>query len=99
MDYATRRRVKIWGRASVVESDPGLVAKLMPEGYPVRAEQAIILKIRAWDINCPQHIPQKLDAADVSRALKELQARIVHLEALNEQLRAHSTTSSGYDPS
>lgn len=99
MDYATRRRVKIWGRASVVESDPGLVAKLIPEGYPVRAEQAIILKIRAWDINCPQHIPQKLDAADVSRALKELQARIVHLEGLNEQLRAHSTTSSGYDPS
>ncbi len=38
MDYANRRRVKIWGTARVVEDDPELVAQLMPEGYRARAE-------------------------------------------------------------
>jgi predicted pyridoxine 5'-phosphate oxidase superfamily flavin-nucleotide-binding protein len=32
IDYAHRRRVKIWGEARVVEGDVELTAKLMPEG-------------------------------------------------------------------
>lgn len=32
IDYACRRRVKIWGEARVVEGDGGLTAKLMPAG-------------------------------------------------------------------
>lgn len=32
MDYPNQRRVKIWGRARVVEDDPELVARPMPEG-------------------------------------------------------------------
>jgi uncharacterized protein len=88
MDYAHRRRVKIWGRARAVQFDRELVSRLMPEGYPARAEQALLFKVSAWDINCPRHIPQKLDAADVAGVLAELRARIVRLEAENERLRA-----------
>src|SRR6201991_4995238 len=33
MDYAHRRRVKIWGTARVVEDDPALTQSLMPNGY------------------------------------------------------------------
>src|SRR5215468_10394039 len=65
MDYAHRRRVKIWGEARVVEDDPALTRALMPQGYRARPEQVIVFKIAAWDTNCPQHIPQKFDAADV----------------------------------
>jgi uncharacterized protein len=86
MDYAHRRRVKIWGRARVVE-DAETVAKLMPEGYAARPEQAIIFTVEAWDTNCPQHIPQKLDVADVTATVHKLQARIAALEAENEELR------------
>ena len=87
MDYAHRRRIKLWGRARVVEGDEALVARLMPEGYRARPEQVILFKVDAWDVNCPQHIPQKLDAADVTRALDERQARIDALEAENAALR------------
>jgi len=81
MDYAHRRRVKIWGEARVVEDDPALTASLMPQGYKARPEQVVLFKIAAWDTNCPQHIPQKFDAADVAAALAARDARIAELEA------------------
>src|SRR5690242_20950218 len=45
MDYAHRRRVKIWGEARVVEDDPALTDTLMPKGYKARSEQVILFKI------------------------------------------------------
>ena len=81
MDYAHRRRVKIWGDARVVDDDPALLQSLMPQGYKARPEQVILFKISAWDTNCPQHIPQKFDAADVATALASRDARIAELEA------------------
>jgi uncharacterized protein len=81
MDYAHRRRVKIWGEARVVDDDPALLQSLMPQGYKARPEQVILFKISAWDTNCPQHIPQKFDAADVAAALASRDARIAELEA------------------
>jgi len=81
MDYARRRRVKLWGEAKVVEDDPALLQSLMPKGYKARPEQAILFRMAAWDTNCPQHIPQKFDAADVAAALSARDARIAELEA------------------
>jgi predicted pyridoxine 5'-phosphate oxidase superfamily flavin-nucleotide-binding protein len=81
IDYAHRRRVKIWGEARVIDDDPALVKSLMPQGYKARSEQVILFKISAWDTNCPQHIPQKFDAADVAAALAARDARIAELEA------------------
>jgi predicted pyridoxine 5'-phosphate oxidase superfamily flavin-nucleotide-binding protein len=81
MDYAHRRRVKIWGEARVVEGDDALTQSLMPKGYRARPEQVILFKITAWDTNCPQHIPQKFDAADVAAAIAARDARIAELEA------------------
>jgi predicted pyridoxine 5'-phosphate oxidase superfamily flavin-nucleotide-binding protein len=88
MDYAHRRRVKIWGEARVVDDDPALLKSLMPVGYKARPEQVILFKISAWDTNCPQHIPQKFDAADVAAALASRDARIAELEAEVAGLRA-----------
>jgi uncharacterized protein len=81
IDYAHRQRVKIWGEARVVEGDSALIAKLMPEGYRARPEQVILLTVTAWDANCPQHIPQRFEAADVAAALAERDRRIEALEA------------------
>lgn len=81
MDYVHRRRVKIWGEARVVNDDPALMQSLMPKGYKARPEQAILLRISAWDTNCPQHIPQKFDSADVAAAISSRDARIAELEA------------------
>jgi len=80
IDYVHRRRVKIWGEARVVENDPALMEKLMPKGYGARPEQVILFTVSAWDSNCPQHIPQRFEAADVAAALDERDRRIAELE-------------------
>lgn len=90
MDYAHRRRVKLWGTARVVEDDAALLASLMPQGYKARPEQVIVFTIAAWDTNCPQHIPQKFDAADVAAALASRDARIAELEAELARLKGQS---------
>jgi predicted pyridoxine 5'-phosphate oxidase superfamily flavin-nucleotide-binding protein len=92
MDYAHRRRVKIWGEARVVDDDPALLKSLMPAGYKARPEQVILFRISAWDTNCPQHSPQKFDAADVAAALAARDARIAELEA--ELAKSKSTVSA-----
>src|ERR1700757_260721 len=94
MDYAHRRRVKIWGEARVVEDDVALLQSLMPKGYRARPEQVIIFKIAAWDTNCPQHIPQKFDAADVAAALAQRDARIAELEAELAKLKGEVAPQS-----
>jgi uncharacterized protein len=87
MDYAHRRRTKIWGKARVVTDDPELIAQLMPDSYRAKPQQVILFEIEAWDTNCPQHIPQKLDAVDVAQAVARLEANIVALETENADLR------------
>jgi len=86
IDYAERRRVKVWGTARVVE-DPRLTEQLMPRGYKARPEQTILFAVTAWDTNCQQHIPLRFDAAHVEAALAERDRRIEALEAEIRTLR------------
>lgn len=88
IDYAHRRRIKIWGEARVVEGDAEFVADLMPDNYRARPEQAILFTVSTWDANCQQHIPQRFDAADVAAALAERDERIAELESELARLRA-----------
>lgn len=81
MDYANRRRVKIWGRARVVEDDPALIERLMPKGYKARPQRAILFEVTAWDVNCPQHITPRYTEAEVAAIIAPLQRRIAELEA------------------
>ncbi|TPN49652.1 pyridoxamine 5'-phosphate oxidase [Mesorhizobium sp. B1-1-4] len=87
IDYAHRRRVKIWGSARVVEGDAELMARLMPRDYAARPEQVILFTVATWDANCPQHIPQRFEAADVAAALAERDRRIERLEQEVARLR------------
>lgn len=87
MDYAHRQRIKIWGDAKVIEGDVDLLAKLMPNGYRAKPEQVIVFTVSAWDANCPQHIPVRLEAADVKKALDVRDQRILELEAELAHLR------------
>ena len=96
MDYAHRRRVKIWGEARVVDDDPALTKSLMPQGYKARPEQVILFRVSAWDTNCPQHIPQKFDAADVAAALASRDERIAELEAELVAVKGEVSSSDGW---
>jgi uncharacterized protein len=88
IDYADQQRVKIWGEARVVEGDAELTARLMPQSYKARAAQLILFKVVAWDANCRQHIPRRLEAADVAAALAERDRRIEALESEVRLLRS-----------
>ena len=88
IDYANRQRIKIWGEARIVEDDAALMQRLMPEGYKARPEQVMLFTVKAWDSNCPQHIPQRFEAADVAAALGVRDRRIAELEAEVARLKA-----------
>ena len=94
IDYAHRRRVKIWGEARVVEGDAALTAELMPKSYKARPEQVMLFTVSAWDANCPQHIPQRFEADDVAAALAQRDRQIEALQAEIEKLREAAGTRS-----
>jgi predicted pyridoxine 5'-phosphate oxidase superfamily flavin-nucleotide-binding protein len=87
IDYVHRRRVKFWGEAQVIEGDDELTERLMPKDYKARPSQVILFKVRAWDANCPQHIPRRLEAAEVTAAIEQRDRRIAVLEAELARLR------------
>ena len=68
LDFAARRRIKIWGRARVVENDPALLARLADPGYRARPERAILFTVEAWDVNCTQHITARFTASEIADA-------------------------------
>jgi predicted pyridoxine 5'-phosphate oxidase superfamily flavin-nucleotide-binding protein len=86
MDYENRQRVKIWGDAHVIEDDEALTDTLTSAGYGAKPEQVIVFTVKAWDANCPQHIPVRWDAEKVKSALDQRDQRIQALEARLLQL-------------
>ena len=64
MDYAERTRLKIWGRARVIEDDPDLIASMSNPEYGARVERVIRIDVEAWDTNCSSHIPHLVPAND-----------------------------------
>ncbi len=88
LDFANRRRIKLWGRARVVEDDAALLDRLVDPAYKARPERAILFTVEAWDINCSQHITERYTTAEVAQAVDGLRQRIAALEAENAELRA-----------
>jgi hypothetical protein len=93
MDYPNRRRIKIWGRARVVDDDADLLARLVDADYDGVPEQAVVFEITAWDVNCPQHITPRFTEDEVAKFVAPLKQRIAELEAERDAL------VSGQEPS
>ena len=94
LDPARRQRIKVWGRARVVENDPELVESLFEDGYKARPERAIIFTIEAWDVNCSQHIVARFTEAEIEQALVTVRAKIAEFEVENARLRAQLASQS-----
>ncbi len=80
MDYENRKRVKIWGEARVVDDNSDLLDLLTDDSYPGKVERAIVFQIKAWDINCPQHIHQRIPKSQVATEIQGLKNKIAVLE-------------------
>ena len=89
MDYARRRRLKILARMSEhdlkVEAD--LAARLATPGYRGLPERGFILRLHAFDWNCPQHITPRFTADEIDAAIAPLRDRLRDLEDENARLR------------
>ena len=81
LDHANRQRIKVWGRARVVENDDALVAKLFDDGYRAKPERVILFTIDAWDVNCSQHITARFTQAEIAEASKMLIEKMAVLES------------------
>src|SRR4051812_47506236 len=70
MDYANQRRLKILGhmRLADVQNDPALRAQLAVAGYRAVIERAFLIKVEAFDWNCPQHITPRFTEDEIARA-------------------------------
>lgn len=98
LDFANRQRIKVWGRARVVENDPALMEKLIDPAYRARPERAVLFTIEAWDINCSQHITERYTQGKIAVATAGLRERIAALEAENARLRASQGTGQETGP-
>ena len=100
MDYARRRRIKLYGHARIVgvEEDPELVRSLSHPEYDAEVERGVIVTVDAFDWNCPQHITPRYTVAELEPVLADVRSRQAELEAENAELRAKlaevTTTSS-----
>lgn len=81
MDYPNRRRIKIWCTAEFVEDDPGLLEKVTDADYGAPPQRVLVFHVKAWDLNCTQHIRQRFTEEEMEPAVEKLQQRIQELEA------------------
>jgi predicted pyridoxine 5'-phosphate oxidase superfamily flavin-nucleotide-binding protein len=97
MDYAHRRRLKIYGHARIVtiEDDPNLAAALADPSYDAKVERAVIVHVEAFDWNCPQHITPRFTAAEIEPAVAALRSEVAELKAENVALRQAQQSQPG----
>jgi hypothetical protein len=83
MDYAARRRLKLLGRARLIDqdADPALVERLAMPRYRARVERAVIVTVEAFDWNCPQHITPRFTREELRQSDSAAQEEIANLKA------------------
>jgi len=90
MDYPNRRRLKILGKANIVEpdEDPALLASLInPEDKTV-VERIYVIEVIGFDWNCPQYITPRFTEAEIAAAVGPLTAELEQLRSEVAELRA-----------
>lgn len=88
MDYANAARLKIWGRAQIVEPDMAEWSERAPDPLPAKTERLVKIHVEAFDWNCPQHIPRRYTEDELRPHLAEIGAELARLRAENIRLSA-----------
>lgn len=89
MDYAHRRRLKIFGRMRIIDAadDPALRDRLAMPDYTGRIERVVLITVEAFDWNCPQHITPRFTEAELRAVLEPIRDEMAVLRLENERLR------------
>lgn len=83
VDYRIRTRLKIFAKAEIVDlkDNPELYEVLDLKDYKFKPERMMILRVEAYDWNCPQHITPRYTAEDIEGAFAGQREHITKLEA------------------
>ncbi len=94
VDYPRRQRLKILGRAEVFEGEKAKdwLTKVRDPEYKATTERVYVIRIEAFDWNCPQHIIPRFTEEQIREALKPLERQMKKLEEENEELREQLAT-------
>ena len=93
MDFARRQRIKIWGRAEVVEGDPVLMERLFDQDYKAKPERVFLFHVEAWDVNCPQHIHKRVSLATVDSVVEQARSQVQELQVKLDKLENKESQS------
>jgi ferredoxin-NADP reductase/predicted pyridoxine 5'-phosphate oxidase superfamily flavin-nucleotide-binding protein len=97
MDYARQRRLKVLGRARLVDirDDPALIEQLRSTNYRAQVERAVLITVEGFDWNCPQHITPRFTEQEIALATAPLRQQ---LEAAQRALQASALQASPTPP-
>jgi len=89
VDYPQQTRLKIYAEAEIVElaDRPELFSQLDPTAYKHTPERMMLLHVKAFDWNCPQHIIPRYTSEEINEALASQRAYIKQLEAEIDRLK------------
>jgi predicted pyridoxine 5'-phosphate oxidase superfamily flavin-nucleotide-binding protein len=90
VDYPGQARLKILGRTEILEGDPARewIERLREPGYQAVIERVYVIRVEAFDWNCPQHITPRFTEEQIQDALEPFERRLQDLELENKMLRA-----------
>ncbi|WP_223478887.1 pyridoxamine 5'-phosphate oxidase family protein [Oricola indica] len=95
VDYPARARLKIYTHVEAVPIDSDLAALVAEPDYKARPERVFVLRLAAFDWNCPLHITPRYTETEIAAAMAPLRDRVTALEAENEELRARLANAQG----
>jgi predicted pyridoxine 5'-phosphate oxidase superfamily flavin-nucleotide-binding protein len=89
VDYPGQARLKILGRAQILEGEAARewIERLRSPEYKAVIERVFLIRVEAFDWNCPQHITPRFAEDEIREALVPMERRVRELEQDNERLR------------
>jgi uncharacterized protein len=84
MDYPRRRRLKIYASITLVSprDDGELLERVLIPEYHARIERIMVLRVEAFDWNCPQHIAPRYTIEELEHHTAALHRRVEELERM-----------------
>jgi predicted pyridoxine 5'-phosphate oxidase superfamily flavin-nucleotide-binding protein len=97
VDYPAQTRLKILGRAEILEGERAKewIERVRVPGYKAVIERVFVIRVEAFDWNCPQHITPRFTVDQMRDALAPIETRMQELEQENKRLRSEIARLQG----
>ena len=96
VDYPGQVRLKILGRVEILTGEQARewIKRLSEPSYKAVIERVYVIRVEAFDWNCPQHITPRFTEEQIKEALAHFERRVEELERENQKLREAAQSPS-----